>query len=126
MGNSATYTTSGSLNLENDELFRELLDNIKKEFTKMNSLKKLLADSSSNKTAAEVIVSMYTEADKNWNDYINQLGDLIIGNAINKQFTIFVNFNTHSVDIKFDDITDEERNNVFIHLEHDGWISVIR
>ena len=125
MGNSATYTTSGSLNLENDELFRELLDNIKKEFTKMNSLKKLLADSSSNKTAAEVIVNMYTEADKNWNDYINQLGDLIIGNAINKQFTIFVNFNTHSVDIKFDDITDEERDNVFTHLEHDGWISVI-
>lgn len=126
MGNSATYTTSGSLNLANDELFRELLDNIKKEFTKMNSLKKLLVDSSSNKTAAEVIVSMYTEADKNWNDYINQLGDLIIGNTTDKPFTLFVNFNTHSVNIEFDDITDEERNNVFIHLEHDGWISVIR
>nr|DAO78293.1 MAG TPA: hypothetical protein [Caudoviricetes sp.] len=125
MGNSATYTTSGSLNLENDELFRELMDNIKKEFTKMNSLKKLLADSSSNKTAAEVIVNMYMEADKNWNDYINQLGDLIIGNATDKPFTLFVNFNTHSVNIEFDNITDEERDNVFIHLEHDGWISVI-
>lgn len=126
MGNSATYTTSGSLNSENDELFRELLDNIKKEFTKMNSLKKLLTDSSSNKTAAEVIVNMYTEADRNWNDYIGQLGELIIGNATDKQFTIFVNFNTHSVDIVFDDITDEERNNISSHLEHDGWISVIR
>ena len=125
MGNSATYTTSGSLNLENDELFRELLDNIKKEFTKMNSLKKLLADSSSNKTAAEVIVNMYTEADRNWNDYIGQLGELIIGNATDKQFTIFVNFNTHSVDIVFDDITDEERNNISSHLERIGWISRI-
>lgn len=125
MGNSATYTTSGSLNSENDELFRELLDNIKKEFTKMNSLKKLLADSSSNKTAAEVIVNMYTEADRNWNDYIGQLGELIIGNATDKQFTIFVNFNTHSVDIVFDDITDEERNNISSHLERIGWISRI-
>ena len=125
MGNSATYTTSGSLNSENDELFRELLDNIKKEFTKINSLKKLLADSSSNKTAAEVIVNMYTEADRNWNDYIGQLGELIIGNATDKQFTIFVNFNTHSVDIVFDDITDEERNNISSHLERIGWISRI-
>ncbi len=103
-----------------NDIYIELIDNIKREFITKNSLSKLI-NNITNKEAAETIVSMYTEADTKWSDYINQIGNLIVSGCLDKDFNVTVNFDRHVVEISFNDLDNKEIEILYNRVQDNGW-----
>lgn len=103
-----------------NDIYIELIDNIKREFITKNSLSKLINDIT-NKEAAETVVSMYTEADTKWSDYINQIGNLIVSGCLDKDFNVTVNFDRHVVEISFNDLDNKEIEILYNRVQDNGW-----
>lgn len=103
-----------------NDIYLELIDNIKREFITKNSLSKLI-NNITNKEAAETIVSMYTEADTKWSDYINQIGNLIVSGCLDKDFNVTVNFDRHVVEISFTDLDNKEIEILYNRVKDNGW-----